>query len=98
MGGASQFFRALGRKPLPEWPRFQGAGGAQQGLSQGQWESTDSPVPWEVVVLCTSSEDPVGTLYALSTTLDTHDALDLLDIQKVKDSWVDAARANASEQ
>ncbi len=93
-----QFHRALGRPPLPKWPKFPGASGPHRGLTAEQWASTGSPVPWEVVVLCTSSEDPARSYEALSTTIDTHGALDLLDIAEVKESWSHAARRNASER
>jgi len=54
-------------------------------------------VPWEIVTLVSSSDDGAGMYTALHTTLDTHDALNLLDIQEVANSWKHAALWNSSE-
>jgi hypothetical protein len=89
-----QFSRALGRKPLRKWPKFAGASGPQKGLNAKDWAATGNPTPWEVVILCTNSDDPVGVYEKLSSTVDTHGALDLLDIMEVKDSWSHAAHLN----
>lgn len=94
MGGQVQFHRALGRRPLPKWLPFAGASGPQKGITADQWAKSGVDIPWEVVVLCTSSDDPVGAYAKLSTEIDTHGALDLLDIQEVKRSWMHAELLN----
>lgn len=71
-----------------------GASGPHQGLTAAQWVATGNPMPWEVVALCWDSADPALTLRELQTTLDVHDALDLLDIAEVKRSHEHAGLLN----
>ena len=94
MGGVVQFHRALGRRPLPKWPKFAGASGPHQGLTFDQWAKTGNPLPWEVVVLCADSDNPAVTLRELQTTTDVHGCFDLIDIAEVKHSWGHAAQLN----
>jgi hypothetical protein len=56
-------------------------------------------VPWEVVVLCLDGDRVNAELFeALGTTLDTGQAYDLLDLQRIKGTWARAERQNGREQ
>ena len=94
MGGVVQFHRALGRPPLPKWQRFQGAGGARQGLTRKRLQDANFHIPWEVVLVCIAGD---ADLEALQTTVDTHGCLDRIDLAEIRDSWTHAARLNATE-
>lgn len=92
MGGPSQFFRTLTRKPIPAWTRFSGASGAHKGIDPVN-------VPREVYLACSNGDAvDVGTYIALHTTIDLDGLYDLLELQEIHTSWKHAAGANAREQ
>lgn len=75
-----------------------GASGPHKGITREQLVAADFHIPWEVVIACISGEaDPTATYLALTTTIDTHGCLDLLDLAEIRDSWTHAARRNAAE-
>lgn len=97
MGCVLQFSRALNRAPLQKWARFPGASGPHKGLGEEAWVKAGRRMPWEVVALAASSDDPCSAYVAASTILDVDDVLELLDvITEVQDSWKHAALWNQS--
>lgn len=77
--------------------RFPGASGPHRGLDNDALKDSDLGLPWEVVVLCISAEEPASTYRELHTTIDSHGALDLIDIDEVKQSWAHATMLNSAD-
>jgi hypothetical protein len=90
VGGPSQFYVALDRKPIKDWPRV-GASGPHKGVDPEN-------IPREIFLACQTREGiDVSAYIAVHSTLDTTGLLDLLELKEVQNSWVDAASANARE-
>ncbi len=89
MGGSGKFSRALTRKAVPAFPRFQG--GNHKGIEPPN-------VPWEIFVACSTREGIDSDTYErLHTTIDYDGLMDLLEMKQASDSWAHAGRANARE-
>ncbi len=74
---------------------FKGAGGSHQ-THQG---IEPANVPWQIYLACADGESiNVQTFIALHTTITLSGLYDLLELQKVHATWLDAAQRNAEER
>ena len=87
VGCAGVFFKALTRKPIPDFARSVRASGPLEGIEPPN-------IPGEVWFLVQDLENPEPMVTALQTRIDYDGLLDLIEIKIVQRSWEHADALN----